>query len=191
MDELYKLLHGGLWHTTHPSRVLSIVATGEIMVEPDIEEQGRWGSHDHPSFVRKIGGISLFDFHNFDPEQYSISHPCSSWQYFVPHRRDWGGAVWLNIDREAVSNSFVSTDDIVERWDTTGNRAHNVMPRIEAAHLGNLSLSAVKSGFMTWNNGCEVRHFDLQSFNPKHYAQIMEEWRGTMEKGNVAYPCSR
>ncbi len=106
MGVLQNLLYGGLWHTTRPNRVPSIAAAGEILVEPNIDDKELWGSRDHPTFVRKIGGISLFDFHNFNPREYSVSHPLSSWQYFVPHRVDWGGAVWLNIDRGAVSNSF-------------------------------------------------------------------------------------
>lgn len=176
MGALHDLLHGGLWHTTRPDRVPSIVSAGEIMVEPNIDDKERWGSRDHPPFVRKIGGISLFDFRGFDPEQYSASHPLSSWQYFVPHRGDWGGAVWLSIDHAAVSHSFVSADEIVERWDVTGNRSHNVMPRIEAAHLGDLSISAISSAFLTWNGGREVRDFDMRSFDPCRFDQIMNEW---------------
>jgi len=184
MGTLHDLLHGGLWHTTHPDRVPSIVASGKIMVEPNIKEKERWGSKERPPFVRKIGGISLFDFRDFAPDQYAVSHPLSSWQYFVPHRKDWDGAVWLKINRADVSNSFVSADDIVERWDVTGNRGHNVMPRIEAAHLGNLPISAVRSAFLTWDGGRQFRDFDIRSFDPCHFDRIMDEWHLAKRKGS-------
>jgi hypothetical protein len=183
MGALHDQLHGGLWHTTRPDRVPSIVSCGSIMVEPHIDEKERWGSRDRPPFVRKIGGISLFDFDDFDPENYAVSHPLSSWQYFVPHRDDWGGAVWLNIDRAAVSNSFISPDEIVGRWDVTGNRGHNVMPRIEAAHLGNLPISAIRSAFLTWDGGREIRVFDIQNFDAVHFEGIVGEWHMAIGKG--------
>lgn len=146
------------------------------MVEPNIDDKERWGSRDRPPFVRKIGGISLFDFNGFDPESYAVSHPLSSWQYFIPHRNDWGGAVWLNIDRAAVTNSFISAYEILARWDVTGNRSHNVMPRIEAAHLGNLPISAISSAFLTWDGGHKVRVFDMQNFDAGHFGSIIDEW---------------
>jgi len=183
MGALHDQLHGGLWHTTRPERVPSIVTTGSIMVEPNINDKERWGSRDRPPFVRKIGGISLFDFDDFDPENYAVSHPLSSWQYFLPHRDDWGGAVWLNIDRAAVSKRFISADEIVERWDVTGNRSHNVMPRIEAAHLGNLPVSAICSAFLTWDGGREVRVFDIQNFDAGHFERIVGEWHMAIGKG--------
>lgn len=183
MGALHDQLHGGLWHTTRPDRVPSIVTSDYIMVEPIIDDKGRWRSWDRPPFVRKIGGISLFDFEDFNPEKYADSHPLSSWQYFVPHRADWGGAVWLNIDRVAVSESFVSADDIVERWDVTGNRSHNVMPRIEAAHLGNLPVSAISSAFLTWDGGRKIRVFDMQNFDAGHFERIVGEWHMAIGKG--------
>lgn len=183
MGTLHDLLHGGLWHSTRPDRVPAIFSSGEIMVEPDIGEKDRWGSRDNPTFVRKIGGISLFDFDGFEPEQYAVSHPVSSWGYFVPHRDDWKGASWLKIDRAAISNSFVSPDEVVERWRMTGSYAHNVMPRIEAAHIGNMPVSVISSAFLTWDRGREVRGFDTLNFDPDHYERIMAEWREAIGEG--------
>jgi hypothetical protein len=69
-----KELAGGLWHTTHPDRFTKILESGGISPEPDIPENERWGTRDGResySYVRFIGGVSLFDLHEFEPESFS------------------------------------------------------------------------------------------------------------------------
>lgn len=177
MGALHERLHGGLWHTTRPDRIPSIFSSGSLMVEPDISETERWGRPDHPPFVRKIGGVSLFDFLDFDPGRYSETHPLSSWQHFVPYRKSWGGAVWLRIDRAAVAQGLLSTDEVMKRWTCDGNHRYNVMPRIEAAHIGDLPISAISSAFLTWDGGHEVRDFDVHMFDPFTFSLILAEWQ--------------
>ena len=71
---IWRELWGGVWHTTHPERFLSILNDGAILLEPPIPNDERWGvglGPDHYPFVRSIGGVSLFDFRDFDPVRWS------------------------------------------------------------------------------------------------------------------------
>lgn len=179
MGTLHDRLHGGLWHTTHPERFQEIVKFGYLSVNPNIPNLERWKASrpEHYPLVRFLGGVSLFDFARFDTEKYEQSHPLSNWYEFVPHLKSWGGAVWINIDRDAISESFISTDQLVAQWDQDGHRARAIMPRIEAAHIGDLPTSAFCSAFMTWAGGREVRELDVLNFNPDSFDKILEEWR--------------
>jgi hypothetical protein len=74
-----KELAGGLWHTTHPDRFKKILESGGIWPEPDIPENERCGTRDGResySYVRFIGGVSLFDL--------------SSWKQMTPRRPQSG-----------------------------------------------------------------------------------------------------
>jgi len=46
------------------------------------------GSKWHPC-ARTLGSVSLFDFQEFDPDQYSKDYPVSTWTEFVPYRSAW------------------------------------------------------------------------------------------------------
>src|SRR5580698_8587302 len=107
-------LRGGLWHTTHPDRFKSILASGEILPEPNIPDGERYctgGGKEHYPYVRTLGGVSLFDFAQFEPDQYEKRCPSSSWAYFVPHHLHWERAVWIEIDREQVAPRLISGAD--------------------------------------------------------------------------------
>lgn len=185
LGHLHDLLYGRLWHTTRPDRVRDIVASGSLLVEPDIDNAERWKTsrgRDYYPFVRTIGGISLFDFAKFDAELYDQTHPMSSWRSFVPYLREWRGAAWIEVDREAIKNSFVPTDEIVRRWDQGGYHRHTVMPRIEAAHIGDLPVAAFRSAFLTWAAGREVRAFDIRELRQSEFDEIMREWETYREE---------
>ena len=67
-------LYGGLWHTTHPDRFEKILARGAILPEPNIPDCERWctgGGSEHYPYARSLGGVSLFDFDLFDPDETS------------------------------------------------------------------------------------------------------------------------
>jgi hypothetical protein len=79
---------------------------------PDNE---RWSTFEGPKFypyVRTIGGVSLFDFEGFEPEDYGRKYPMSSWSYFVPYRRDWRTFVWIEIVRQLVARNIISSQDL-------------------------------------------------------------------------------
>jgi hypothetical protein len=86
-ERVLQQLHGGLWHTTSSDRFESILATGAILPEPNIPDSKRWctgGGSEHYPYVRTLGGVSLFDFDQFDPGIYGERCPSSTWAYFVP-----------------------------------------------------------------------------------------------------------
>ena len=138
-DDVLATLHGGLWHTTSPQRFDSITRDREIRPDPPIPDAKRWGTSRGPEFfpyVRTLGGVSLFDFADFDPDTYSSSYPMSSWTEFVPFRDDWGTAIWIEIDRAAVRAALIPPAALLQRWKDTDSYRHRLMPCIEAAHLG-------------------------------------------------------
>jgi hypothetical protein len=144
-------LHGGLWHTTNPDRFKGILVNGAILPEPDIADSDRLATargKDYYSYVRTLGGVSLFDFDQFDPESYANKCPMSTWTEFVPYRKCWGRSVWIEIDRELVAPKVISCPDLVARWKTDNAYRHSIMPRIEAAHLGPLPRTAFKRAFL-------------------------------------------
>ena len=134
-------LQNGLWHTTNRERYAKIIALKAILPNPpDMPDSERWGSSDNPPFVRSLGGISLFEFNNFDPERYATTHPASSWQHFIPYKRSWGISVWIEIDRSQIEKEFLNAEVVADKWNI--NCKGNLMPRIEAACLGPIPLQA-------------------------------------------------
>ena len=155
-----KEIVGGLWHTTHPDRFSRILTSGGILPNPNLPDNQRWktsrGPHFHP-FVRTLGGVSLFDFAQFKPEEYSEKYPASCWSYFVPCSVEWGCAVWIEIDREQVAANFISAAQIVAKWNADKAHRHTIMPYIEAAYVGVLPRAAFKRAFMVCDEDSEVR----------------------------------
>jgi hypothetical protein len=154
-------LRGGLWHTTHPDRFDSILASGAILPEPNIPDRERYctgGGQEHYPYVRTLGGVSLFDFAQFDPDEYEKRCPASSWGYFVPHHLHWECAVWIEIDREQAAHRLISGLDLVAKWKSESAYGHNIMPEIEAAYLGGLSVAAFKRAFLVRKDDDEFHH---------------------------------
>lgn len=157
-----KKLMGGLWHTTHPDRFTQILKSGGILPEPaGIPEKERWATRDgresYP-YVRFIGGVSLFDLRNFEPESYTAEFPSSSWSYFIPCNLMWDSAVWIEIDRERAAGKLISPIELKERWEAEKAYHHKRMPGIEAAYIGVLPRTAFKQAFM-------VRREDSQLYS--------------------------
>lgn len=181
-------LGSGLWHTTHPERFASIMAEG-LRSEPALPDDAHWKTSRGPDyfpFVRKLGGVSLFDFSGFSPEAYDRSHPMSSWREFVPHRKAWAGAVWIRVDRDALGDRFISANDLVQRWDEGGHHRHTIMPRIECACTGDIPVSALVAAFMTWSGGSELRELAVEYFSVPAYEAVLQDWRTTLSGEGVA-----
>ena len=102
------------------------------MSEPkEIPNVDRWGTSQGPKhypYVRFIGGVSLFDFHKFDPQSYQSKYPISSWRAFVPYREVWGGAVCIEIDRKRASPCVLSGCDLLTKYKSGGDLGHNIAP---------------------------------------------------------------
>ncbi len=163
IESLQKLilpeLRGGLWHTTHPDRFKAILAGGAILPEPDIPDSERYctgGGKDHYPYARTLGGVSLFDFTGFDTNAYTKEYPSSTWATFVPYRTDWSCSVWIEIDREQVAHQFISCAELLAKWKADDAYGHNIMPDIEAAHLGPLPLTAFKRAFFVGKDDSEL-----------------------------------
>lgn len=187
MWPLQSRLAKGIWHTTHPKRLISILVSG-LKSQPDVPERERWKTSRGPEyypFVRKIGGVSLFDFTDFRPEKYDHSHPLSSWRAFVPHRDDWGGAAWVEIDRDALGDRFICAGDLVKRWDEGGHHRHAIMPRIECACIGDVPVSAFRSVFVTWFSSDEVRDISMGNDQEADYRAVLAEWWASTSGGSV------
>ena len=159
-DAVLRELRGGLWHTIHPDRFEMILQTTAFLPEPAIPDAERWSTRNGPRhypYVRLIGGVSLFDFEGFDPEEYRGKYPMSSWTYLVPYQRDWRAAVWIEIDRHLVAQNIISSRDLSEQQSAAGALYHKRMPEIEVAHSGPLSKSAFKRALLVREGDREVR----------------------------------
>ena len=164
-----KTLQGKLWHTTSKSRFEGIREYGSILVNPPenlVPNGERWHTGEGPIHypcVRYLGGVSLFDFHDFCPDTYDHEYPSSTWQTFVPicSQCGWDSAVWLEIDREKVSDTLISGEKLLKTWDEDKLHGHNLMPIIEAAHLGDLPISAVSRVLLYKQGWAEFKPIDL------------------------------
>lgn len=179
-------LNGGLWHTTRPDLFATIMSSGGLTAEPRIPDGERWKTSLGPDFypfVRKIGGVSLFDFREFDRDAYERSYPLSDLRTFVPHVARWGGAVWIEIDSDMIADRFVSGGELVRLWKIGGHHSHTIMPRIEAAAIGEVPVAAFSSAFLTWGQGRESRAIDLAEFDPKKFDALLHDWRASDTRG--------
>ncbi len=154
--ELLPVLGNGIWHTTSEARYQGILKSKSIQPEPGIPDSERWhtlaGAKHYP-YARSLGGVSLFDFQGFDPESYSTKYPLSSWREFVPFRRQWGVAIWLEVERSKVGDSYISPEALLERWKKAESWGHNLLPLLEAAHIGPISITAISKVLAVSENG--------------------------------------
>ncbi|GAA6147758.1 hypothetical protein NBRC116586_08200 [Pseudooceanicola nitratireducens] len=104
----------------------------------------------------------------------------SNWYEFIPHRQVWGGAVWIEIDRQAASGSLLTAEQIRESWDQDGKRQHTRMPQIEVAHIGDLSKTSFRSAFLTWASGNEVR--EIHPMDDSTFSIFLDEWRAAVSQ---------
>jgi hypothetical protein len=133
------------WHATTVKRYHAILETGYILPEPKINDDERWGTgmgSSHYPFVRKIGGVSIFDFFGFEPDQYSEKFPASSWRSFVPTQRNWNRAVWIKLSPEKMPGKFLNGLELRKiQWDQEALK-NMLMPRIECAHIGPIPIKS-------------------------------------------------
>lgn len=151
IEAVWERLLGGLWHTTSMERFQRIRHDGAILPKPDLPDSERCntsrGCNYYP-YARSLDAVSLFDFQDFDREAYERDYPVSSIATFVPFRQNWGHAVWIEINRAAVALNMIHPADLVVGWKADDAYRRNIMPYIEAAHLGPIPTSAFAGGFM-------------------------------------------
>src|SRR5205823_5028184 len=103
-----------------------------------------------------LGGVSLFDFDEFEPEAYHERCPASCWAYFVPYQLAWKCAVWIELDRSKIASAhFISGPELVARWKADKAYGHNFMPEIEAAYIGPVPRAAFKRAFLVRKENAE------------------------------------
>ncbi|MEZ0149470.1 MAG: hypothetical protein AB9Q19_09175 [Candidatus Reddybacter sp.] len=144
-------LMGGLWHTTSLDRFNRILEFGAISPVPDIPDNERWctraGSANYP-YIRHIGGVSLFDFAEFNPKIYSGKYPASSWSSFVPQCERFDQTVWIEINREQAEKNLITGVDLLSRWKNGGELSRNIMPLIECAYIGRLGVNLFVQAYL-------------------------------------------
>ncbi|PLU58138.1 hypothetical protein [Sinorhizobium medicae] len=159
-------LQGGLWHTTNPERLETILKDGFIKVEPNLLDSDRWGTARGPAyypFVRYIGGVSLFEFPpDFDVAAYEKEIPTASLGQFIPFRPSWGRAVWLKVDRAALDHRFLSGKEVRQRWNESQAYRHKFIAELEAAYLGDLSMRAISKAFLVEGGKQDWSEIDLR-----------------------------
>ena len=142
--QIWKLLTGSVWHTTSIDRYNSILSDGEIKPEPNIPEGERWGM----SYVRKLGGISLFDFVDFNIDEYERDYPAHSLYHFIPCKTNWENAVWIEIDtaklKMYIDGKFLRDKWFKGIWKETGK----YMGVVEGCHIGPMHIDNFKRVFI-------------------------------------------
>lgn len=58
---------------------------------PNTERRGTKLGKKHVPLVRSLGGISAFDYRDFDADG-------TDWATFVPYQTGWQSAVWIEVD---------------------------------------------------------------------------------------------
>lgn len=140
-------LLGAVWHTTSLSRYRKITKSGAILAEPsltDNERHGTGGGSKLYPFVRSIGGVSVFDFREFNPIKHYETFKIINWPYFVFGHNHEEDSVWIEIDTDDLSDSFKSAQEIRKMWHKQ-NSNRKFMTGIEGAILGSVSINAFKA----------------------------------------------
>jgi len=156
------ILQNALWHTTNLERFHMIFETGFILPNPpNIPESKKWGTgagvSSHP-YIRSLGGVSLFEFNNFDPVCYGKTHPMSTWQHFIPYKSSWVTSVWIEVDREQVADNFLNAEDLVDKW-SKESITRTIMPRIEAACLVPIPIGAFRQVLTVGKNQPDFKRY--------------------------------
>lgn len=162
MEELLPTLKGGLWHVTRAERYSKIISSGGIDPNPEgVPDTERWqtqnGQRGFP-FVRYVGGVSLFDFINWDIDKCAGSCVrglyCCGWEYFIPVLQ-WNGrrldsSVWIEINYDAVKHNLKLNEELESSQRAEQKRSgdiHTLLPCVEAAHIGRIPCSAMVRAF--------------------------------------------
>jgi hypothetical protein len=140
-------LLGAVWHTTSISRFKRIVSSREIMAEPDIADTARHGTRRGPKlypFVRSLGGISVFDFQNFDPAEHFKETGALNWPHFVFGHHTEEDSLWIEINTKKLNDSYLSAKEIRHMWHES-NSNRKFMTGIEGAVLKSVPIDAFRN----------------------------------------------
>jgi hypothetical protein len=142
--EVWPVLANKLWHATHITKALSIVADGAI--RPDAAAKYETG------YCRGLGGVSLFDFRGSEKNA-SDTFSRGAYHWLSGHgvRGEDEIGVWFDIDPVRVVPQ-IPADEIFRHWladrrfDEQGQRRFQTpMPYCEACYIGTITLASVRS----------------------------------------------
>jgi hypothetical protein len=141
---LWAALDGRLWHATGPSEFAGILADGEIRV---------FANRYLNSLCKAYGAVSLLDFgpSATDCDQFN------NWVGWMGHQQKSRFAVWLEIDRAAVSPNLYDAEATLA-LNRDASFPCQLIPGIEACHRGPISVAAIRSVLLI------DQHFDHARF---------------------------
>lgn len=141
-------LKGKVWHSTSVVNAKKIVTHGEILANPDIEAESRWGGtcESKYPFVRTLGGISLFDF------RLPKTHSNELLTRWVPCHTKIPATVWFEIDISKLKGFFLSAEETRIKWRDAG-MDRQFMPHLEASCLCPISVQDIKSIYIGYTSG--------------------------------------
>ncbi|MFT6926371.1 MAG: hypothetical protein ACJAZP_001981 [Psychromonas sp.] len=131
----------GVWHSTSSERYNKISESKYIKPEPDIPDEERCTNSS--SFVRSLGGVSLFDFRHFNLAEYNHKYDLAIWATFVPCRSGWDETIWLELDEEKMNTAYLSPNEVMLKL-SIAKAGQQIVPEIEAAHIGVIPISFIK-----------------------------------------------
>jgi len=157
MNEIPKELLNEVCHTTTLNSFLNIYETGFILINPDstMLEYKKYGNVNCPNndtYVRSLGGISVFDFKNFSIKAYD-RYVNNTWEVlsadlyrFLPNhiRNESDGlSVWIVIDT-TKSNTYRDRNVLYEEWQSAAKNGLQFIPKVEATFFENIPVQWVK-----------------------------------------------
>ena len=148
-DEEYDFpieLKKGVWHSTSSERYIKILESKYILPEPAIPNEERCSQVRGGklcSFVRSIGGVSLFDFHHLNVVEYSNTYSLSILAAFVPCRIGWDETIWLELDVEKMNAAYLSPYEVMLKRNHAKS-GQQIIPELEGAHIGAIPTSFIK-----------------------------------------------
>ena len=144
--KLWKRLKGRLWHATKREALGCILADGFV--------RAAIGSRYTNSFCRHLGGVCLFDF---GPTATNVVAQFKNWSGWFGFQQEARVAVWLEISREAASNNLMGGESLLAKWSTPENRSYQIIPGVEACHLGPIPVNCICSIVL-------ISHYDRKTF---------------------------
>jgi hypothetical protein len=141
-QSLWATLDGRLWHATGAKGFAGIVSDGEIRV---------FRERYNNSLCKMLDGVSLMDFGSS-----AIDYPnqFNNWWGWFGHQQGCRVAIWLEIDRRAVTQALLDAGAIHAIWHD--NLSRQIIPGVEACHKGAIPLASVNGVLLIDRQDLEV-----------------------------------
>lgn len=169
MEKIIKYLLDTVCHTTTVASFLKIYESGYIKGEPNqktLEHKIYSNCLDmnNTTYVRSIGGVSLFDFKNFSLQEYDTYFKEGSYgelYRFLPmHQRNEkdGMSIWLVIGGN-YTDKYIDRLSLKNMWEKQKNSMF--MPNVEATILEDIPINWIKKVIVYKAENKEVLEMSL------------------------------